>query len=53
VTVGHTGACSKIVERRPPSSLVNAVQIISILLHIAVIVAVQAAAYVYLIGQPW
>jgi cation-transporting ATPase 13A2 len=53
VFMGHTGAYKTLVKKRPSSSLVSVPNITSLLLHIAIIIGVQALVYVYLSHQPW
>jgi len=51
--VGRTGAYDQLVRKRPSGSLVSPANITTLLIHVALIISVQAAAFVYLRIQPW
>ena len=53
LTVGWTGAYDELVKKRPSSSLVTAANIASLLIHVALVIFVQAIVFVVLQSQPW
>jgi len=53
LVVGWTGAYHKLVKKQPSGSLVTAANITSLLIHVAMVIAVQATVFVLVQAQPW
>ena len=51
--VGWTGAYDQLVKKRPSGSLVTAANIATLLIHVALVILVQASAFLLLQSQPW
>ena len=51
--VGWTGAYGELAVKRPSGSLVTPSSITTLLVHVALVIAVQAATFLYLQAQPW
>ena len=53
LVVGWTGAHDKLVKKQPSGSLVTAANITSLLIHVAMVILVQAIVIVLVQAQPW
>ncbi|KAK7028908.1 hypothetical protein SK128_015024 [Halocaridina rubra] len=53
VFMGYTGATKVLVPEKPLGSLLGAVNLFSVLSQIALVMAAQVLAYLYLLQQPW
>ncbi|XP_077998029.1 polyamine-transporting ATPase 13A3-like [Glandiceps talaboti] len=53
VLMGHTQAYPYLVAERPPGSLVSPPILASLLVQIAITIAIQTGAYFCLLAQPW
>ena len=53
LAVGWTGAHHKLVKKQPSGSLVTAANIASLLIHVAMVILVQAIIFVLVESQPW